>query len=89
MKPPWQGPTWLKFQRTNSRSFLPLPIFILYCLLDSNNWHNVYGYDYCNVTVAYSHDGIKDDEVLHYHECVRKTMYGDLSFGEGSKAFIE
>lgn len=39
--------------------------------------------------MAYSHDRIKDDEVLHYYEWVRKTMYGDLSFEEGFKAFIE
>ncbi|KAJ5644958.1 tannase [Penicillium longicatenatum] len=31
---------------------------------DEDDWPDVYGYDYCNVTMAYSHNGIKDDEVL-------------------------
>ncbi|KAJ5541279.1 tannase [Penicillium frequentans] len=31
---------------------------------DEDNWPDVYGYDYCNVTMAYSHNGIANDKVL-------------------------
>lgn len=31
---------------------------------DEDDWPDVYGYDYCNVTMAYSHNGIQGDEVL-------------------------